>query len=65
MLKIDDETRALWARRARKERIKAVLSSIGAFFAFALFALVMWLFLVVTPDQRSAECEAIADELGK
>ena len=63
MLKIDDETRALWARRARKERIKAVFNGIGAFFALALFALFAWLFLVVTPDQRSAECESVAEEL--
>jgi hypothetical protein len=40
-----------------------VFNGIGAFFALALFALLAWLFLVVTPDQRSAECESVAEEL--
>ena len=32
-------------------------------FALALLALVAWLFLAATPDQFSAECEALRAEM--
>ena len=65
MLKIDEETERLWARRKRKERIKSVLGCIAAFFATLLYATILWLFLASTPSQFSAEAEACAEELGK
>jgi hypothetical protein len=63
MLVIDKDTRALWLSQARKERIRAFLEGVGAVVTLALFAILAWLFLVVTPDQRSAECEAVTEEL--
>lgn len=50
--------RRLWRRRLRTagEVVAGVL-------ALALLALVAWLFLAATPDQFSAECEALRAEL--
>ena len=39
------------------------LEFIGSLIALLLFALLAWLFLTITPDQYSAECEALRDEI--
>ena len=36
---------------------------IGGAIALFLFALLAWLFLTITPDQYSAECEALRAEI--
>lgn len=35
----------------------------GCLLAFALWALIAWMFLASTPSQMSAECEALAEEM--
>lgn len=39
------------------------LEFIGSLIAILLFALLAWLFLTITPDQCSAECEALRAEI--
>ena len=46
-----------------KQTIKAIGETIGAIFTLLLFALLFWLFLVVTPDQFSAECEILREQM--
>lgn len=38
---------------------------VGGIITMVLFALLAWAFLVITPDQRSAECDYWADQLKK
>ena len=50
-------------RRVRRRRLKAAGEVVAGVFTLALLALAAWLFLVATPDQCSAECEALRAEL--
>ncbi len=55
----DRETR----RRRRRIWLAAAGEAIGSVLVLAVFALAGVLFLVATPDQFSAECEALRAEL--
>ena len=46
-----------------KKKLKAALEIIGGILTMLLFILLLWLFLIVTPDQYSAECEALREEM--
>lgn len=50
-------------RKAMKKFLKSALDIIGGILTMILFILLFWLFLVVTPDQYSAECEALREEM--
>lgn len=50
-------------RRLRRRRLKAAGEVVAGVLALALLALVAWLFLAATPDQFSAECEALRAEM--
>lgn len=50
-------------RRAWRRRIEVAGEIAAGVFTLALLALAAWLFLVATPDQFSAECEALRAEL--
>lgn len=50
-------------RRLRRRRLRAAGEVAGGVMALALLALVAWLFLAATPDQFSAECEALRAEM--
>ena len=51
-------------RRLRRRRLRAAGEVVaGVVLALALLALVAWLFLAATPDQFSAECEALRAEM--
>lgn len=43
--------------------MKDIIEIAGATLTLLLFALLAWLFLVLTPDQCSAECEIIRAEM--
>ena len=43
--------------------MKDIIEMVGATLTLLLFALLAWLFLAVTPDQCSAECEIIRAEM--
>lgn len=40
-----------------------VLEFIGAAITMALMVLLMWLYLIVTPDQCSAECDLAREQM--
>ena len=46
-----------------KKKLKAALEIIGGILTIALIIILFWLFLVITPDQYSAECEALREEM--
>ena len=50
-------------RRLRRRRLRAAGEIAAGVFTLALLALAAWLFLVATPDQFSAECEALRAEM--
>lgn len=50
-------------RRLWRKRLEAAGEVVSGVLALALLALAAWLFLVATPDQCSAECEALRAEL--
>ena len=54
-------------RRNQDRKVRKVIEAAGEIvagvLALALLALAAWLFLVATPDQCSAECEALRAEL--
>lgn len=50
--------RRLWCRRLR-----AAGEAVAGVLVLAAFALLAWMFLAATPDQSSAECEALRAEL--
>ena len=50
-------------RRWRRRRLRAAGEVVAGVLALALLALVAWLFLAATPDQFSAECEALRAEM--
>ena len=43
--------------------MKDIMEMAGAALTLLLFALLAWLFLAATPDQSSAECEALRAEM--
>lgn len=43
--------------------MKDIIEMAGATLTLLFFALLAWLFLVLTPDQCSAECEALRAEI--
>ena len=47
----------------RRRRLRAAGEIAAGVFTLALLALAAWLFLVATPDQFSAECEALRAEM--
>jgi len=50
-------------RRVRRRRLRAAGEIAAGVLALAMFALLAWLFLAATPDQFSAECEALRAEM--
>ena len=46
-----------------KKFLKSALEIIGGILTIALIIILFWLFLIVTPDQYSAECEALREEM--
>ena len=46
-----------------KKILKSTLEIIGGILTIALIIILFWLFLIVTPDQYSAECEALREEM--
>lgn len=50
-------------RRLWRRRLRAAGEVVAGILTLALLALAAWLFLVATPDQCSAECEALRAEL--
>ena len=50
-------------RRMRRRRLEAAGEIVAGVFTLALLALAAWLFLAATPDQFSAECEALRAEM--
>lgn len=50
-------------RRVRRRLLRAAGEVAAGVLAIALLALVAWLFLAATPDQFSAECEALRAEM--
>jgi len=46
-----------------KKFLKSALDFIGGLLLMALVVILFWLFLIVTPDQYSAECEALREEM--
>ena len=50
-------------RRAWRRRLRAAGEIAAGVLALAMFALLAWLFLAATPDQFSAECEALRAEM--
>ena len=45
------------------QHLKTIGDVVCGIFALALFALLFWLILVATPDQFSAECEFLREEM--
>ena len=50
-------------RRLWRRRIRAAGEVVAGILTLALFVLLAWLFLVATPEQYSAECEALRAEM--
>lgn len=46
-----------------KKILKSTIEIIGGILTIALIIILFWLFLVITPDQYSAECEALREEM--
>lgn len=46
-----------------KKFLKSALEIIGGLLFMALVVILFWLFLIATPDQYSAECEALREEM--
>lgn len=46
-----------------KELVTSVFEAIGGLLVIAMFIFLAWLFLVITPDQNSAECDALREEM--
>ena len=46
-----------------KKFLKSALDFIGGLLLMALVVILFWLFLIATPDQYSAECEALREEM--
>lgn len=65
MRDLDSEMRErqMRSRKAWRRRVRGWLEIIGGILTLALFVLLAWLFLVATPEQYSAECEALRAEM--
>lgn len=50
-------------RRLRRRMFRAAGEVVAGILTLALFVLLAWLFLAATPDQFSAECEALRAEM--
>ena len=50
-------------RRLWRRRLRAAGEVVAGILTLALFVLLAWLFLVATPEQYSAECEALRPEM--
>lgn len=61
-LSLEDLDREI-RRRVRRRLLMAAGEVVAWVLALALLALVAWLFLAATPDQFSAECEALRAEM--
>lgn len=59
----DREIRRRLRRRLRRRMFSAAGEVAGGILTLALFVLLAWLFLAATPDQFSAECEALRAEM--
>jgi len=46
-----------------KKFLMNALEVVGGILAIALIIILFWLFIVITPDQYSAECEALREEM--
>ena len=46
-----------------KKFLMAALEVVGGILTIALIIILFWLFIMITPDQYSAECEALRDEM--
>lgn len=49
--------------RKSNELVASVFEAIGGLLVIAMFIFLAWLFLVITPDQNSAECDALREEM--
>ena len=61
-LSMEDYDRKI-RRRLRRRMFRAAGEIAGGVLVLAMYALLAWLFLAATPDQFSAECEALRAEL--
>lgn len=61
-LSLEDYDREI-RRRLWRRRLEVAGEIVAGVFTLALLTLAAWLFLVATPDQCSAECEALRAEL--
>lgn len=43
--------------------LEDVCEAVGAVLAMLILIILAWLFLLATPDQRSAEADAVAEEI--
>ena len=43
--------------------LEDVCEAVGAVLAMLILTILAWLFLLATPDQRSAEADAVAEEI--
>lgn len=43
--------------------LEDVCEAVGAVLAMLILIILAWLFLLATPDQRSAEADAVAEEM--
>lgn len=50
-------------RRLWRRRLRAAGEVVAGILTLAMFVLLAWLFLVATPEQYSAECEALRAEM--
>ena len=46
-----------------KKFMTNAIEIVGAILTIALMLILFWLFLVITPDQYSAECDALREEM--
>ena len=46
-----------------KKFMMNALEIVGLILTISLMIILFWLFLVITPDQYSAECDALRDEM--
>lgn len=46
-----------------KKFLKSALEIIGGILMIGFIMILFWLFLIATPDQYSAECEALREEI--
>ena len=49
--------------KTMKKFLKDALEIVGGILTLILFVVLFWLFLSATPDQYSAECEALREEM--